>query len=514
MSDNEQKKRKPHDEWSDIWQQEKKVEDVRMCCGDDWFAGDRNETGTKSRDNENMSFIGFNTTPPLLMMGDEVANSDSSCVEWSNITSNNSKDKKEHEERKRGIINEERNDQCECSCDDEKQQQRKGLWSDVDDIKKKTNSKNEGGFKERQEPYQSTAIIEERQQQKQETARKSRIYQGVDVDKLMSYVKNQDPRSDGRYECIMCNTSFCHRTHLKRHMIVHTQPPPFSCKFVEQNGLVCGRGFYRKDHFRYHMNQHTNSRPFKCTHAGCHSAFRQKGALTRHCKKLHQKARCSNCKKQFASNSKLAQHRRKTCKHTAPNHNNTITDTTTLQEGKTLRTKTSSPTPPASSIIPSIFTPPNNNKTNVMMMMVELEGVNSFINKNNNNNTHHLDDNVASQLQPQQQLTIPENGSLMAQQPQQLHQPQPFLQQHHQQQGTTDSNMSSNFVFDTALLCSKENSEVIVNLLLSLLRSNPPTCIEILANFHRTQNYEMINAINENMKERISQLQHHHPSHS
>eukprot|EP00056_Hartaetosiga_gracilis_P003611 m.65210 g.65210 ORF g.65210 m.65210 type:complete len:188 (+) comp11518_c0_seq6:117-680(+) len=85
-----------------------------------------------------------------------------------------------------------------------------------------------------------------------------------------------------RFKCEVCSKTFKRRSYLSRHFVTHTSSPKFVCKKLTSDGKTCGRGFHRKDHFNYHMRQHSNVRPFACTYPLCGSAFRQKGALTRH----------------------------------------------------------------------------------------------------------------------------------------------------------------------------------------------------------------------------------------
>eukprot|EP00055_Hartaetosiga_balthica_P010507 m.45040 g.45040 ORF g.45040 m.45040 type:complete len:332 (+) comp7199_c0_seq1:456-1451(+) len=127
-------------------------------------------------------------------------------------------------------------------------------------------------------------------------------------ERLTICMKDLQPRVDGRFECNVCHTSFKHRAHLKRHMICHTEAPTHVCQFIDKNGTTCRRGFYRKDHYRYHMSQHNKTKSFKCLHPGCSSAFRQKGALTRHVSHVHRKVTCTTCSQDFSTKSKLQAH--------------------------------------------------------------------------------------------------------------------------------------------------------------------------------------------------------------
>eukprot|EP00045_Choanoeca_perplexa_P008543 m.80015 g.80015 ORF g.80015 m.80015 type:complete len:275 (+) comp14530_c0_seq1:113-937(+) len=78
-----------------------------------------------------------------------------------------------------------------------------------------------------------------------------------------------------KFHCPHCQRSYSRKTHLQRHMAVHSNKPAFQCD-------ECNRGFFRRDHFNYHKRTHTNERPYVCQHQGCTAAFRQQSALSRH----------------------------------------------------------------------------------------------------------------------------------------------------------------------------------------------------------------------------------------
>lgn len=101
--------------------------------------------------------------------------------------------------------------------------------------------------------------------------------------------------------CYICGKTFSTRTHLKRHMLVHTGQKPHCCK-------ICGRRFARGECLRIHMRIHTVEKPYTCE--VCGRGFRQRGNMICHIRthtgeKPH---RCVICSRPFAYKKDMLRH--------------------------------------------------------------------------------------------------------------------------------------------------------------------------------------------------------------
>ncbi|XP_053172041.1 zinc finger protein 502-like isoform X1 [Scomber japonicus] len=105
----------------------------------------------------------------------------------------------------------------------------------------------------------------------------------------------------GNNLCYICGKTFTTRTHLKRHMLVHTGLKPHCCK-------ICGRRFGRGECLRVHMRIHTVEKPYSCE--VCGREFRQRGNMICHIRthtgeKPH---RCIICSRPFAYKKDMLRH--------------------------------------------------------------------------------------------------------------------------------------------------------------------------------------------------------------
>lgn len=101
--------------------------------------------------------------------------------------------------------------------------------------------------------------------------------------------------------CYICGKTFTTRTHLKRHMLVHTGQKPHCCK-------ECGKRFARSECLRIHMRIHTVEKPYTCE--VCGKGFRQRGNMICHIRthtgeKPH---RCVICSRPFAYKKDMLRH--------------------------------------------------------------------------------------------------------------------------------------------------------------------------------------------------------------
>uniref|UniRef100_A0A1Q3F1F6 C2h2-type zn-finger protein n=1 Tax=Culex tarsalis TaxID=7177 RepID=A0A1Q3F1F6_CULTA len=75
------------------------------------------------------------------------------------------------------------------------------------------------------------------------------------------------------YSCNICGGKFASSSHLKSHLISHSETTPFSCS-------ICGLRFKRKTSLRMHMVYHGSDRNFRCPY--CPSQFYTGSTLEKH----------------------------------------------------------------------------------------------------------------------------------------------------------------------------------------------------------------------------------------
>ncbi|XP_053567568.1 oocyte zinc finger protein XlCOF7.1 [Bombina bombina] len=103
--------------------------------------------------------------------------------------------------------------------------------------------------------------------------------------------------------CSECGTCFLKKSHLYRHLKIHTGERPFPCS-------ICGKCFNHKRNLVVHQKIHTGEKPFSCSI--CEKCFSTKANLVAH-QRIHtgEKAfSCSDCGKCFTLKSTLITHQK------------------------------------------------------------------------------------------------------------------------------------------------------------------------------------------------------------
>ncbi|XP_053565218.1 oocyte zinc finger protein XlCOF7.1-like [Bombina bombina] len=106
-----------------------------------------------------------------------------------------------------------------------------------------------------------------------------------------------------QFSCSMCGKCFNHKRNLVVHQKIHTGEKPFSCS-------ICGKCFNTKTNLVSHQKIHTGEKPFSCSICG--KCFNSKTNLVAH-QRIHTGEKpfsCSICGKCFNTKTNLVAHQR------------------------------------------------------------------------------------------------------------------------------------------------------------------------------------------------------------
>lgn len=112
------------------------------------------------------------------------------------------------------------------------------------------------------------------------------------------------------HKCKECSKEFSRATHLKRHMMIHSDDRPFTC-------TKCDKSFRRADHLQAHQNSHAEVKPHECDN--CSRRFTRAEHLRNHIWTQHTEAAnatelsrekfiCTICDRTFATSKCLRAH--------------------------------------------------------------------------------------------------------------------------------------------------------------------------------------------------------------
>lgn len=122
-------------------------------------------------------------------------------------------------------------------------------------------------------------------------------------------INEDNDANKNKFECELCNKFFSRKTHLIRHMTIHTDERAFEC-------IHCNQKFRRRDHLQNHLNTHTQLKTEKCSH--CAYTTARVEHLRNHIRARHTEKppanettdsfNCPECNRSFSSQKNLKAH--------------------------------------------------------------------------------------------------------------------------------------------------------------------------------------------------------------
>ncbi|XP_068576795.1 zinc finger protein 420-like [Cebidichthys violaceus] len=121
-----------------------------------------------------------------------------------------------------------------------------------------------------------------------------------------SKIDSNAPTGQKTIQCAMCNKTFKYKSHLQRHLIVHTGDLPHSYKTFKCG--TCGKAFIYQSNLLMHLRTHSGEKPYSCN--TCGKRFSQKSSLNSHMR-IHTGEKpysCKTCGRGFSQTSALNTH--------------------------------------------------------------------------------------------------------------------------------------------------------------------------------------------------------------
>eukprot|EP00035_Acanthoeca_spectabilis_P021464 m.438381 g.438381 ORF g.438381 m.438381 type:complete len:385 (-) comp18230_c0_seq1:2579-3733(-) len=111
------------------------------------------------------------------------------------------------------------------------------------------------------------------------------------------------PRTE--HFCKHCGKVFKQKSHLTRHVRIHTGDKPYKCQ-------ECDKGFTQASILKTHMRTHTEEKPYVCPVPECGKRFRHTGGIAEHAS-VHDPNRrfnCPVCPKSYKTRAELSRHKK------------------------------------------------------------------------------------------------------------------------------------------------------------------------------------------------------------
>ncbi|XP_030609258.1 zinc finger and SCAN domain-containing protein 30-like [Archocentrus centrarchus] len=89
----------------------------------------------------------------------------------------------------------------------------------------------------------------------------------------MSEIQSQTDTGKNSIQCGTCGKTFQYKSHLVRHLRIHTGEKPYSCS-------TCGKKFNEESTLKSHVRVHTDEKPYLC--GNCGKRFRWRTQLVKH----------------------------------------------------------------------------------------------------------------------------------------------------------------------------------------------------------------------------------------
>lgn len=189
-------------------------------------------------------------------------------------------------------------------------------YTDVDDlIEEGDNQDDEDYVMEEMESGEEEVVLEEQNENDKPVKKKGQIKVSPEMTAALATIKaetnftydaiNDVENKQKYYQCKVCEKRFTRQTHVKRHMMTHSNIKPYKCGH-------CDKCFSRSDHLQKHNVLHMATRAYTCELCP-NRVFSRPESLKNHMKRhtAEPKAKnfmCEKCKRTFSSQKYLDSH--------------------------------------------------------------------------------------------------------------------------------------------------------------------------------------------------------------